>query len=254
MNKKQYIFLAIGLCCFIRSLDAQTIERQIFSTRGQSYDVGLQVDYTIGEAITSTYQGAFHLTQGFQQGEFQTSPLAVSSLFLKGKRINQQKVELTWAMPFFDDNPMFIIERKLATESDFYKIGTTDDDDLENWTYLDENPSTELSYYRLKRKNNATYSNIITVEGIPMNDVCRLMPNPVQDDIQLYIHPDERSSFNQLTFYIVDALGRKMMTQSLPIGEEHYIISGFADLPLGMYFAVLKNKEKMVQQWHLVKR
>lgn len=253
MNKKQHICLAIGLCCCLFQLTAQELERQIFSTAGHSYSETIHVDYTIGEAVTSTFQGAFHNTQGFQQGEYQATSLAAEALKLRGQRLNTQQVKLTWETLIEDTETVFIVQRQLNKENTFSNIGTVRHADMKQWTFLDENSSPDLTYYRLQKKGQTTYSNTIAIQGMSLNNTFQLSPNPVKDIIQLSVNLDERQDVESLTFQLSDALGRTIMERILPIGETIYTIDGFDTLPSGTYFAILKNGKKVWQQWQIVK-
>lgn len=253
MGKKRHIYLIIGLCCCLFQLTAQELERQIFSTAGQSYSETIHIDYTIGEAITSTFQGTFHSTQGFQQGDYQATSLTTDILRLSGQRLNAQQVKLVWTSLTEDNETVFIVQRQLNRENTFSNIGTVRHGDMQQWTFLDKNVSPDLTYYRLKKKGETTYSNTIAIPGTHLNNIFHLSPNPVKDVIQLSVNLDERQYLEPLTFQLSNALGRTVLEKVLPVGETIYIIDGFATLPSGTYFAILKNGKKVWQQWQVVK-
>lgn len=65
--KKQLLFVyALGITA---TAGAQTADRQVIGTSGASYaGAAIQVDYTVGEAVTNSgTSGSFSVNQGFQQ-------------------------------------------------------------------------------------------------------------------------------------------------------------------------------------------
>lgn len=72
MQKQILLFLTLGLA---GSSQAQSVSRQVIGSSGTSYaDPSIQVDYSVGEAVTlSGTSGSFTISQGFQQNEENTS-------------------------------------------------------------------------------------------------------------------------------------------------------------------------------------
>ncbi len=79
--------ILIFICCsLITGLQAQTLERSVFSNSGASGNAaGVSLDYTIGESLAATLTaGNSILTAGFQQGD-----LYAVSLNENGESLNE---------------------------------------------------------------------------------------------------------------------------------------------------------------------
>ncbi|MBW1298308.1 hemagglutinin protein, partial [Aquimarina litoralis] len=79
----------VGVCTFF-GVQAQSIERQVISSGGNTItNGGVTLDYTIGElAVTTITDGTTTLTQGFQQATIQLAIKINPVVFLQGAAIN----------------------------------------------------------------------------------------------------------------------------------------------------------------------
>jgi len=84
------IFLTLLGACALYCVQAQSIERQVVSSGGNSIsNGGVTLDFTIGElAVTTITDGITTLTQGFQQGIIQLAIKINPVVFLQGAAIN----------------------------------------------------------------------------------------------------------------------------------------------------------------------
>ncbi|WP_299216152.1 hemagglutinin protein [uncultured Aquimarina sp.] len=91
------IFLTILGACTFFSTQAQSIERQVISSGGNTItNGGVTLDYTIGElAVTTITNGTTTLTQGFQQATLQLAIKINPVVFLQGAAINPNTGEET---------------------------------------------------------------------------------------------------------------------------------------------------------------
>ncbi|WP_299440122.1 hemagglutinin protein [uncultured Aquimarina sp.] len=92
----QKIFLTIlGVCTFFGT-QAQSVERQVISSGGNTISNGVTLDFTIGElAVTTITDGTTTLTQGFQQATLQLAIKINPVVFLQGAAINPNTGEET---------------------------------------------------------------------------------------------------------------------------------------------------------------
>ncbi|MDY8134880.1 hemagglutinin protein [Aquimarina sp. 2201CG5-10] len=86
---KRLFLTLIGVCTFLGT-QAQSIERQVISSGGNTItNGGVTLDYTIGElAVTTITDGTTTLTQGFQQATLQLAIKINPIVFLQGAAVN----------------------------------------------------------------------------------------------------------------------------------------------------------------------
>jgi hypothetical protein len=74
---QRFIILFSAVILFGNILNAQSLERRVIATAGNTAQTGgLQLDHTVGEVIvTSLNNGELQLTQGFHQGQLMTTGL-----------------------------------------------------------------------------------------------------------------------------------------------------------------------------------
>lgn len=121
------------------------------------------------------------------------SDLPVEFISFDATRINQGQVELDWATGSEKNNQGFEIERMLAHETSFTKMGWVDGQGTTpNTTYyqhLNDNDYQGISYYRLKQidtDGSFEYSEIKAVNGAGSQDGIiniDIYPNPIKEQL-----------------------------------------------------------------------
>jgi hypothetical protein len=79
---KKIFFLATALAAGSLVSTAQSADRQVLGSAGASFEsTSLQVDYTVGEAVTQTgSSGSYTISQGFQQNNMNPSAIGEKQL------------------------------------------------------------------------------------------------------------------------------------------------------------------------------
>lgn len=118
--------------------------------------------------------------------------------------------DLTWSTASEINNEAFEIERS-NNSTDWITIGRVEgkgnSSTLESYSYLDENPSSGVNYYRLKQNDfdgNFEYSDVIAVNYRTQKDDLTFYPNPAED--VLYI--DINEELLNVELQLLDAHGK----------------------------------------------
>lgn len=116
-------------------------------------------------------------------------PLPVETkAWLNAYRTDWRQVKVYWTTKPEIDQDYFVVQRRLSSETGFRNIDTvkskapngTSINPL-NYSIMDENPHTGISYYRLllvNLRNEQAYSNMVAVKGKPGGYQLLLWPNP----------------------------------------------------------------------------
>lgn len=118
------------------------------------------------------------------------SVLPIELLYFKAT-FQDRDVLLKWATATEINNDFFSIERSSDGRmfNEFARInGTGYSSTTNEYSFLDSNPLSGLSYYRLKQTDYDgifTYSQIIAVENIYNNFDFEIFPNPVEDELNI---------------------------------------------------------------------
>ncbi len=105
-------------------------------------------------------------------------PLPVETkVFLNAYRTDWRQVKVYWTTRPEIDQDYFVVQRRLSTESGFQNIDTIrsgapngNSINYLNYSIVDGNPHTGISYYRLllvNLRNEQAYSNMVAVKGNP---------------------------------------------------------------------------------------
>ncbi len=148
------------------------------------------------------------------------SPLSV--------RLENQNALLTWRTETETNNSGFEIQRSqdgVNWERIGWQAGQGTSTTSHAYTYVDENPHTGISYYRLKQVDfdgQFSYSNTVSLDY--SRPQVNIFPNPVKD--KLYIHTNDYNVDNVLMF--------NMMGQEISVQLSNNKID-VAHLPKGLY-------------------
>lgn len=163
---------------------------------------------------------------------------------------DNRTVTLDWAVEQDDELAYFILERAKdgLVFKPFGQIDRATPNGLINYTFVDDSPFPDRSYYRLKlvdKNGSFSYSSIETIllEGMALMDI---FPNPVRDELQAYVLSNQAET---LTLEVVDQLGRVVLQQQMPIdiGQQRLSLPT-ATLSAGIYLLRVTNSQGQVQQ------
>ncbi|HRG00959.1 MAG TPA: T9SS type A sorting domain-containing protein [Bacteroidia bacterium] len=194
--------------------------------------------------------GTFTLTAQNNKGCVATQTISVSSVncailpveLIMFKAIRTEKnVSIQWQTLTEKNNDYFVVERSIDGIS-FEEIkrikGAGNSFELRNYFIIDENPNSEISYYRLKLigfNGRVTYSDIVSIEAdISKASISRIAPNPSSSSIGFDFYAPEKG---ELLYEITDLTGRVLISESKMVETGNSkIISSLDVLPVGIYF------------------
>lgn len=214
-----------------------------------------------GGVNTRTTAGLIRASTFFTKFTGTGIPLPVlTRVWLSAQRIDGQKVKVTWTTRPEVDNHFFVVQRKLANQSEFISIDTvlSKAPNGNSWNYLnylmnDNNSFTGLSYYRLKIVNlmaEEAYSNIVPVKGRPGGYALTLYPNPSTGRFFVGI----TGTTSVRTIVIWDVAGRKVFEERVAgrnLIEMHLYIPGtYLVSFLSESGELIETKKLLVQPWY----
>lgn len=182
------------------------------------------------------------------------TPLPISLLSFTARRLDSEKVMLSWTTASEKNNKGFEIEMS-SNGKDFQKIdfvkGLGNSNSIQNYEFRIMN--AQSAYYRLKQidfDGQVTYSEVRFVSGNSEKDVIAIYPNPFKDKIYLQINELEKP----LQYRIVDATGKviQLMNSNNAVQAENSMNETFSQLPAGAYFLHIRH-ESTQQQFKLIK-
>jgi hypothetical protein len=157
----------------------------------------------------------------------------------EAKAINSESIELKWQTLSEINNKGFNIEH--STNGENWKeigyisgMGTTFD--LQDYTFLDQNPKNGENYYRLKQEDfdsSFEYSNIVSI-SINKNIPISVFPNPTNGKIKFSIHPSEFANVKIMNTNGSIIVNQFLESQSIDI----------SDLPNGIYFILIEHENQ----------
>lgn len=250
-----FLFFFIYRCSY-----AQEIERSSIATSGAFSENGIQLGYTIGQVSDSyTLTTDFHLTEGFQQGEYSIT-LPVELLSFDAERLNDRKAKLKWETASEQNNKGFYIERRNEDESEFRAIefveGSINSTDNISYTYLDDNEETRPSYYRLKQidiDETFTYSEVRVVPPISVQTTASLSPNPVRNNLNINITTTSSSSQLEIKIYNLQGKLLKQSQQEITDTSTPICLLLNDDLPQGTYILHLSLGDEILEPLIFIK-
>jgi hypothetical protein len=175
-----------------------------------------------------------------------SGPLPVSLLYFKLKS-ESDIVYLNWATASETNNMGFDIEKsingKVWNRVDFV-YGNGNSNELIEYSFVDNQPYSGISYYRLKQidYNGAfEYSKVLSINITKtINHYFRIAPNPTKGMVYFKHNLDENYT---LSIYSID--GRLMFSREMGKEELHMNINS---LPLGMYIVEIQNRTLVIKK------
>lgn len=168
------------------------------------------------------------------------SVLPIELLSFNAKR-QKNNIAINWQTASEKNNDYYTIERSLDGIN-FEEIkrvkGAGNSFEMKNYHINDENPRSELSYYRLKQTDfngQYKYSDIVSVESddskVYMSNV---YPNPTSNNIEFDFYTPFKG---ELAYEITDYTGRVLISKSQLLEIGHSKINTLMDeLLSGIYF------------------
>jgi len=168
---------------------------------------------------------------------------------------SDNEVELNWVTASEINNDYFTIERSedaINYEALETVLGNGNSSTLENYNWIDQNPLSGASYYRLKQTDfdrNYSYSNIIPTNcSINSNTHSTIYPNPVQNKLS-FVYEDKSIMDGVVKLDIVNFLGKVVLTKTYKLASVITKSVDLNELPNGVYHVVFTSAEtREVQQ------
>ncbi|NQY11102.1 MAG: T9SS type A sorting domain-containing protein, partial [Flavobacteriales bacterium] len=172
-----------------------------------------------------------------------TSPLPITLLSFDAFLENDE-VLINWSTGTETGNDYFYIERSTGGLNwDVMETVVSDGNssNLRNYSAIDPNPETGLSYYRLKQTDldgDFTYSASKAIQIIEeANSKLFIFPNPTNDYIAVF-----GTSLIYENIRIYDMLGREVTNQTTFVEEnDQKVIIDLSNLAKGMYYVKTSN-------------
>lgn len=176
--------------------------------------------------------------------------LPIELLSFNAERVNKE-VDLFWSTAMEINNDYFSLERS-ADAINFECLGHVDGAGNSqaqlNYTYIDENPLTGVSYYRLKQTDfngNYKYSNIVAV-NIKEVEIINIYPNPANTDSKVIINSPEDQ---QVDFVIISSDGKLVREKSALLNKGvNSIQMDINELAEGHYTFSVRNFDRVFSQ------
>lgn len=204
------------------ALQAQSLERKVFSSGGTTAGVGgFNYSYTFGEPMIGTKMASIpHLTIGFQQPEF-NQVLPVSLIEFTARR-QEDDALVTWTTLWELNTSFFVVERSFDGEN-FHPIGNVDagGSTFEPLEYRFTDPEIrmygrEIIFYRLRIVDlNGAFS-FSQLEELILPAIGQgivLYPNPAENFV--YITAESAPDL-PVTLVISNQLGQGVFQQTFP--------------------------------------
>lgn len=203
---------------------------------------GISVSWTIGEVFSATVQDEFHVTAGFQQGNLKSN----GSIHLTAQRIDDNYVQLDWKKQGVIDTDNFIVQKRDEDSKYFVTISNVKNNIKKGkYTYMDENSSENITYYRILFKNNSKEeqkSNFAQVEGVPSNVVINTFPNPTTNYLNIEVDGTEGT----FTCRIWSVDGRQVFEKEYQVTNYEMItINEIENYSAGQYILEITNNDNI---------
>lgn len=175
-----------------------------------------------------------------------TAALPVELLEFKATTYSEIKnVDLLWVTASEINNDYFVIERS-TNASEWSPLDSVDGAGNSNvvlsYNYLDKNPYSGTSYYRLKQidfDGTTSYSGIevVNFEGV---EITSLFPNPSKGEVSITL---KSSTTGNLELKVYDALGKLVNNEVVQVNEGMSTINTQINASDGKYFisAMMSN-------------
>jgi hypothetical protein len=187
-------------------------------------------------------------------------PLPVETkAFLNAYRTDWRWVKVYWTTKPEIDQDYFVVQRRLSNETEFKNIDTVKSKapngnsiNVLNYSIMDENTHTGISYYRLllvNLRNEQAYSNMVAVKGKPGGYQIMLWPNPTRG--RFYVGISGTAVVKSILVY--DIMGRIIREEKVgerTIIEMHIFLPGSYLISfVGAGGQIIETKKLLVQPY-----
>lgn len=184
----------------------------------------------------------------------------ITYLAFEANRPNPDEVTLTWTSAAERNNAGFEIERKLEGAKEFSKVGYIygfgDTEDPTNYRFTDLNAFDGTSYYRFRQMDfsgKGTYSKVLTVEGMPSDQMGKITLYPLPVSNELFIRfgrMTDKATSAKLS--IVNSRGLVVHEFSAAVSSNELLeIDEVKDLDRGRYIVKIEysNGDNITQEF-----
>jgi len=192
-----------------------------------------------GESVVATARTVANHNTG--EASICTVPLPIELLYFNAVCTEDKKTKLNWASASERGSDYFIIERSDDGINYKYigkiKAAGTNNRTV-NYFFVDEEPVTGISYYRLKQtdldKNFKYYNKVFISDCFNKQTKILVFPNPAQD----YIYINFSATRNEpVNIEIFDMMGKSLLNRNFNCDPENNSFEiKTEDLPKGIYF------------------
>jgi hypothetical protein len=162
----------------------------------------------------------------------------------------ENSVVLDWKTASEENNDYFIIERSqngIDIEQIGIVNGSGNSNEILSYSYIDNSPLKDISYYRLTQVDFDGESKSYEwemVSFVKKNQIeMFLYPNPISNN---NLNIDAHNIFGQTQIRIFDNSNRLVFEKAVIINSENQTINLQIDFPKGIYFVQLINSEKLI--------
>jgi hypothetical protein len=202
-----------------------------------------------GGGTASGAAGSGTIPTGISMSSFNTytvgtdpcnNPLPIELVEFKAVPMNNEVVDVNWVTASEINNDYFVIERSkdgfnYAPVDSVKSHGDGNSFDLQNYGYIDKQPFSGVSYYRLRQVDfdqTHSYSNIevVNFEGL---EIITLFPNPSSGDVNIVVKSSEAGT---ITLTVYDAIGKIVKSEVFQVMEGNTQLGSTLKGASGKYF------------------
>lgn len=182
---------------------------------------------------------------------FGANPLPIELLSFTAHSNSNNTVDLNWITTSETNNDYFTIERS-ENGIVFYSINVIDgagnSTSTLNYSIIDNEPLTGVSYYRLKQTDfdgNYTYSSIVSVEKNQTNfEIINVQHPTSQNQLAVYFNCNDNCN---ISIELYDLTGKKIYASlNNALGRNSEIIIPISNLAESIYLLKAFNGEKLI--------
>lgn len=155
-------------------------------------------------------------------------------------------VELLWTTTSEINNNYFAIEKSKDSENftEIKKINGAGNSTINiNYNFIDENPSSGTSYYRLKQVDfdgRYSYSKIVDVNFSKFKNEIRIEPNPAVSQTTIYF-PFELKGETKIEIF--NSQGKSVLSKNENTEMNFYLLN-LESLEKGLYYLSIENNQE----------
>jgi hypothetical protein len=229
--------------------DAQQIHQAMASGGGNASGATGSVSYTIGQMSYTTTSGSSGTSAaGIQTTVNLGNPLPIELLGFGGE-CTGGKVHLNWQTATEINNDFFAVEKSTDARAWAYIATIKGGRETKDYSYVDEQPATPISYYRLKQVDidgATSYSPVIHVMDCGgKTKSITLYPNPTATGVFLTTNDTDAMEYE-----LYDIKGVLLHKDKMRNSTTYIDLSAWA---AGTYFLKLRQNNSIVNNFSIIK-